>query len=377
MENPRHLVVGRARVRKLLPGSSESFLEGMSKRRRFAHLLHWSGALKAILALRARASPPWLSVLTYHRFESPNGDEPFDDGVVDATIEDFDRQVACLKSHFTVVGIDELCAYATGTPLPPNPVAITFDDGYLDGYEYALPILARHGCKAIFFVPTRFITERRMYWWDRAAYFLKATTESKIHLEYPNPMDIDLSGDKLREIHRVFRVVKHQSLDLERFLDELAVAARVPWSRDMERQFADRLLMRWDHVRALRNAGMDVQSHTRTHRVLQTLPESELLDELRGSRIELEREIGGPVRSVAYPVGNPLGGSSPIRAALTAAGYELGFTNGTGPTPLWGELDPFNIRRQTVERGLPEAYLLSILAVPPLAPKHPWHLRAK
>src|SRR5690242_16458040 len=130
----------------------------MSKRRRFAHLLHRTGALRAILALRARMPPPWLSVLTFHRFARPDGDEPFDDGVVDVTVEDFDRQLAFLKRNFSVVGIDELCAFARGVPLPPNPVAITFDDGYVDAYEYALPILKKRECKAIFFVPTQVIT---------------------------------------------------------------------------------------------------------------------------------------------------------------------------------------------------------------------------
>jgi len=345
----------------------------MSKRRRLAHVLHRTGALRAILALRARASAPWLSVLTYHRFPSREADEPFDDGVVDTSVEVFERQVSCLKAHFNVVGMDELCAFAAGGSLPPNPVAITFDDGYLDGYEHALPILQRHGCKAIFFVPTMFISERRIYWWDRAAYVLKRTARTKLHLKYPFEIDVDLAGDKRREIHRIFRIIKHEPLDLDRFLDELSDVAQVAWNRATERQFADRLLMGWEHVRALHDAGMDVQSHTRTHRVLQTLPAHELAEELSGSRLELESQIGAEVRGVAYPVGKPLGRASPSRVALAEAGYEIGFTNGTGPTPLWGRRDPFNIRRQTVERNIPDEYLLSILAVPPLAPKHPWH----
>jgi peptidoglycan/xylan/chitin deacetylase (PgdA/CDA1 family) len=346
----------------------------MSKRHHLANLLHRSGALDAILALRSRASPPWLSVLTYHRFVNGSCGDTFDDGVVDVTIEGFDRQVAHLKRHFNVVGIDDMCSFAAGGSLPPNPVAITFDDGYLDAYQYALPILSKHQCKAIFFISTTFITERRMYWWDQAAYFMKNATRSKIRIEYPWPLDIDLGGDRAREIHRVLRIIKHTSLDFERFLDELGDAAGVRWDRTVESAFADRLLMTWEQVRALRDAGMDVQSHTRTHRVLQTLKLSEVTEELIGSRLDLERELGCAVRSVAYPVGKPLDSSSPIRTALAQSGYEVGFTNGTGPTLLWGDLDPFNICRQTVERDLSDAYLLSILAVPPLAPRHPWHL---
>jgi hypothetical protein len=58
---------------------------------------------------------------------------------------------------------------------------------------------------------------------------------------------------------------------------------------------------------------------------------------------------------------------------MAEAGYEIGLTNGTGPTPTWRRCDRYDIRRQTVARELPLPYLLSILALPPLAPKHAWH----
>jgi peptidoglycan/xylan/chitin deacetylase (PgdA/CDA1 family) len=142
----------------------------------------------------------------------------------------------------------------------------------------------------------------------------------------------------------------------------------------MERGFADRLLLTWDHARELRRAGMDVQSHTRTHRVLQTLRPDELADELAGSRADLQRELGEPTRAVAYPVGNPILSTSPIRAALEKAGYELGFSNATGSNVLNGQVDRFNICRQTVGLNLSEDYLLAILMMPSLAPRHPWQL---
>jgi peptidoglycan/xylan/chitin deacetylase (PgdA/CDA1 family) len=346
----------------------------MSKRQRVAGLLHQMGVLRATLALRSSVSTARLSVLTYHRFPDPGGDDSFDDGVIDVTPEAFDRQVSCLKKHFTLVGVDELCAFAAGKALPPNSVAITFDDGYLDNYVRALPILKRHDAKAIFFLPTAYIAERRVYWWDRVAYIVKRSTVDTIDLEYPFRIQISLANRKLA-VDRVLRLVKtHYPLDLERFQGELATAARVEWSRKMERGFADRLLLTWDHARELRKAGMDVESHTRTHRVLQTLRPDELADELAGSRADLQRELGEPTRAVAYPVGNSVLSTSPIRAALEQAGYEIGFSNGTGSNVLNGQVDRFNICRQTVGLNLSEHYLLAILMMPSLAPRHPWQL---
>jgi len=349
----------------------------MSRREHIAHLLERSGALAALLRMRARAPVPWLSILTYHRFPSKDGVEPLDEGVIDVTPQEFERHVVRVKQHFNVVGIAELSAFAQGRPLPKNPVAITFDDGYLDSYETALPILRKHDCKAIFFVATSLVAERRIPWWDRIAYVIKASRRRELRLEYPRPVRMDLARSKHVAIRNVLRVVKfHPSLHWPRFLSELSDAAGVPWSAELDRRFSDRMLMTWDHLRALKKAGMDVQSHTQTHRVLQTLTEGELQDELEGSRDDLRRELGGPVQALAYPVGYPLGRASPLRSALEKAGYEVGFTNGTGATPLDGEVDRFDIRRQTIDRDFSSALLLTILTLPGLAPKHQWKLQA-
>jgi peptidoglycan/xylan/chitin deacetylase (PgdA/CDA1 family) len=347
----------------------------MSKRQRLASLLHQTGVMRAALALRSSVPSSWLSVLTYHRFPSPSGgEEPFDDEVIDVTPECFERQILCLKKYFNLIGVDELCAFAEGKPLPPNAVALTFDDGYLDNYEVALPILKRHDAKAIFFVATGCIGERRMYFWDRVAYILKRSGRSRVRLTYPFTVEIALSDRKLA-LERLNRLIKtHPALNLERFLDELAHAADVAWSRHLERSFAERLLMTWDHVRELHRAGMDVQSHTRSHRVLDTLPAADLMDELAGSRADLERELGEAPRAIAYPVGNQIGENSPIRAAVAQAGYSIGLSSNTGSNSLHGAIDRYNIRRQAVELNLPDAYLLAMLTMPSLAHKHPWQV---
>jgi len=349
----------------------------MSRRQRLASLLHQTGVMRAALALRSSMPCPWLSVLTYHRFPSSSGNDFFDDEVVDVTPECFERQIVSLQKHFTLVGSHELCAFAAGGPLPPNAVAITFDDGYLDNYEIALPILKRHGAKAVFFLSTGCIGERRMYWWDRVAYIVKRTPQSKLKLNYPFPVEFGLANRPVA-LERILRLMKtHPGLDLERFLDELAHAAEVAWSQKIERSFAEQLLMTWDHVRELRRAGMDVESHTRTHRVLDTLPPADLEDELAGSRADLEREVGVRARALAYPVGNALGKNSPIRAAMLQAGYEIGLSSNTGSNPLSGPVDRFNIRRQAVGLNVSEAYLLAMLTLPSLAHKHPGQLAAQ
>src|SRR5215472_8091626 len=90
------------------------------------------GLPRLVLSLRRQRGlgSIWLTVLTYHRVAPAEDAYVFDDGVLDATPESFERQVAFLKRWFRIIGLDELTAFRRGAPLPPNPLLLTFDDGY-------------------------------------------------------------------------------------------------------------------------------------------------------------------------------------------------------------------------------------------------------
>jgi peptidoglycan/xylan/chitin deacetylase (PgdA/CDA1 family) len=163
-------------------------------------------------------------------------------------------------------------------------------------------------------------------------------------------------------------------LDVDRFLDGLCTALEVDWSREHESEYADGLIMHWDHVRALARAGMDVESHGKHHRVLQTLDAAGLAEEVGDSRVELEAQLGRPVRAIAYPVGRSIANEGRIRAALATAGYRIGLSNKTGvnrlwPMPLRGvwPVDPFDVRRLSTDRRMNDAMFLTQIAVPQLA----------
>ncbi len=126
--------------------------------------------------------------------------------------------------------------------------------------------------------------------------------------------------------------------------------------------------MTWDDIRALDAAGMDVESHTRRHRVLETLERSDLRAELVGSRRDLEHNLGRPIRAISYPVGRLP--PTRVRRAVAQAGYRVAFTNDGGVNRVWprwlGSLDPFSLRRQSSECSQSDAMFLSQLAVPAL-----------
>lgn len=337
------------------------------KRDAVARALTSTGAAGLILRARARLRLPVLTVLTYHRVADLRGDESFDPEVVDAAPAQFDQQLADVAEHFTVIGIDELIAYYAGAPLPPNPALITFDDGYKDCRHVVLPLLQKHGLRAVFFIATDYVAERRAYWWDRIHYLVKRSALPRLEIRYPEAMTLELGDDQAAALRRLLRVVKDTpALDLERFLGELADAAGVSWSREVERQMADELVMTWDEVRELRDAGMDVQSHTRTHRVLATVPVERLDDELGGAREILEGELGQPVPALAYPVGHRIRSRPEIVDAVRRAGYELGFANSGGVSRLSRGMDRYDVSRIGMDREMSQERFRGMLAVPVL-----------
>jgi peptidoglycan/xylan/chitin deacetylase (PgdA/CDA1 family) len=325
------------------------------------------------MELRRFTPAPILTILTYHHVADTDPRSPFDRNIADATPGQFRRQMEALARYGTPIGIDELLRALDGAPLPRNPVMVTFDDGYRSCHDVALPILRAVGVRATFFVSTSFISERRVYWWERIAVLLNRTTRATATLQYPREMALDLGdpdiGDKLNSIIKDTR-----GLDVERFLAELASALGVEWSLELEARYADELIMNWDQVRALARAGMDVESHGRRHRVLQTLDDGALADELTGARKDLEAQLGRPVRAVAYPVGRRIHAEQRIRAALQAAGYQIGMSNSSGVNRWWppalrqiAPIDRFDLRRLSTDRFMSDAMFLTQVAVPRLA----------
>lgn len=103
---------------------------------------------------------PRLSILMYHqvgRFDKPRSHRS---GYCD--VGRFRTQLAYLRYFgYSVVSLSQ--AYRGlfgGEPLPPRPVVLSFDDGYRNFHEYALPVLVRHRFPAVVFMITNLIGKR-------------------------------------------------------------------------------------------------------------------------------------------------------------------------------------------------------------------------
>lgn len=128
-------------------------------------LLVKGAAVGAALVIMAAAWAVWpaagVPILVYHKVADT--EEVY--GVVPA---DFEQQMHYLAENgYTAVTLADLVDHMTaGKTLPARSIVITFDDGYADNYDTALPIMAQYGLKATVFVVTDFVGEEPYLTWD-------------------------------------------------------------------------------------------------------------------------------------------------------------------------------------------------------------------
>ena len=105
---------------------------------------------------------PQVPILCYHQIRDwrPKDSKSAKDYIIPTAAFREQMQMLADSGYHTVLP-DQLFAYlTTGAPLPPKPVMLTFDDGDLDQYETAVPILEKHGFKGAFFIMTVAIGRR-------------------------------------------------------------------------------------------------------------------------------------------------------------------------------------------------------------------------
>jgi peptidoglycan/xylan/chitin deacetylase (PgdA/CDA1 family) len=81
-------------------------------------------------------------------------------GMITVSPENFESQIAWLAGNgWTSLTLDQYAGFLAGKPVPRKSIVITFDDGYLDNWVYAHPILQKYGMHAVVFVVTGWMGE--------------------------------------------------------------------------------------------------------------------------------------------------------------------------------------------------------------------------
>jgi peptidoglycan/xylan/chitin deacetylase (PgdA/CDA1 family) len=341
-----------------------------NKRQFLRQVLEGSGGLRLLEAV-----PAWngLVVLNYHRI-GQSGHSLLDHALWSATQDDFDAHVRMLKSHFDVIGIDDLTtaigdAARDETRRKQRFAMLTFDDGYIDNYELAFPVLQAHDATATFFLTTGFVSDRRLGWWDEIAWMVRSSPRRTVRLSSPWFKDAaevstepacNLTWQLLRTF---YSLPGHETASYLNWIAEATGSGRAPSI------LSDTLWMNWDQVNEMASAGMSIGAHSVTHPVLSRLSAEEQLFEVLESRLVIEQAIGRTVTAFSYPVGRRDTFNVDTRKALSEAGFDWAFSY-YGGYVSGQTVDRFDIPRFAVEADTDRSNLRAVCALPQLFAQH-------
>lgn len=236
-----------------------------------------------------------LSIVIYHRVQEED-DELLG---VKASAPSFDLQVKYLAEHFNVLPLHEAVQRLQNGTLPSRAASITFDDGYADNAEIALPILQKHGVSATFFIATGFINGGIM-WNDVVIEWMRRVPVDLLDL---TEMDLDKHvihtlPQRREALHLLINTLKYLPFEIRKQkIDQLCSLGPV--------SLPDNLMMTDEQVLKLYRAGMGIGGHTVNHPILARLTNEAVYSEIAENKETLEQIINAPVRLFAYPNGKP------------------------------------------------------------------------
>lgn len=236
-----------------------------------------------------------LSILIFHRV-LPDPDPLFPDEV-DASR--FEAQMIKVRRLFNVLPLSEAVQRLKRNALPARAACITFDDGYADNAEVALPILQRQRIPATFFIASGYLGQGCMFN-DRVIEIVRQYPEAHLDLSrlglgvHP----IATLEEKRSAISALLSQLKYKPL-----VERLAQVEAVGTIAGVDK--LPRLMMSPGQVRQLHDSGMDIGGHTVNHPILASTDIATARNEVGENRDRLTEITGVPVKLFAYPNGKP------------------------------------------------------------------------
>ncbi len=269
--SPRRLAV---RAVSLL--ATASGLTGLRRRRR-----HQQGDFR-------------LFVLEYHDVTADGAEK---EGTV--TAERFGRHLRHLRRRFEIDTLASAIERLEAPGLDGDLLAITFDDGYVDNYRAALPVLRAEGLSATVYLTTGFLDGTEL-WVDFARRALAVVRKSSPELATTAEESLRAALGNWPPTESVDRMVRRLKylppLERDRALEALRSAG-------MELAPAARPLS-WQQAREMAAEGIELGAHTVTHPILSTLEPAAQEEEIRGSRRRIAEQTGIEPTTFAYPNGS-------------------------------------------------------------------------
>jgi peptidoglycan/xylan/chitin deacetylase (PgdA/CDA1 family) len=228
----------------------------------------------------------------------------------------FSEILKFLSSRYQMISLDELGEHLQNGS-SEKVACLTFDDGYRDNIDHALPILEQFNCPATIFITTRFPEGDTWIWWFELWDYLQS--KERLEMEFEGTHSIWDCTDKVQK-HRCY-------LDLSSWMMRLSLERQksllTAVTKTRERRTYSNICLDWNDIIKLdRHPLITIGAHTHSHPNLARETEKVAREEILNSKLLLERKLGHAVNHFAYPFGTST--ESGLREYLLAE--ECGFS---------------------------------------------------
>jgi peptidoglycan/xylan/chitin deacetylase (PgdA/CDA1 family) len=269
----------------------------------------------------------------YHRVLPVSSfEQTYSNSAIIVSTNTFEKHIGFLKKNFNVLSLDEFEQHLNDEgSYPSKSCLITFDDGWFDNYEYALPVLAKKGVPATIFLPYNYIGTSKRFWQEELTASLHLlrddprdeVTEFLNSLPYRiiQPDNEETLGSRINECIRQIKRLADQEIDAI-----LANARQLSDQQSKKHTNIDNYLT-WNNVNDMMDNHIAFGSHCLSHRILTGLSKDIMSAEIGESKAKIEAMLDTPVKSIAYPNGNY---NDDVLEATQKRGYSLGFSTVSG-----------------------------------------------
>ena len=295
--------------------------------------------------LRQLSDP--LTIVMYH-YVRPILKSPYP-RIKGLEVDLFREQLKYCCRHYTFVSMPQVVAAAEAEePLPRHPLLLTFDDGYIDHYQYVLPILLEFKIPGAFYPTACSVLDREMLHANKIHFVLASVSDQKQLTEaMENAIDDARSQftllPKTEYRDRFWKTSRLDSASVQYCKHLLQHALPEPLRSNIldmlfrrfvscdPGDFAENLYLRLEHLKEMRAAGMHIGGHGGQHLWLNRSSLEEQVDDIDSSIHMLELAEAGDPFTFCYPYG---GYNSETLAALRARQCRAALTTEQGLASL-------------------------------------------
>lgn len=260
-------------------------------------LCYYLGIPQFLLRYSHFLKSPKLLILNYHRVCASFKQNEY----LGISASIFEQHVGFLKDNFRIVPMQEGLRLIYTENSKENYAAINLDDGYMDNYLHAYPVLKKYNVPATIFLITDFIGKDRIFWWDRVFNAVSSIKSGDVDID----IGTNIIYSKLNEISEKVKLTNQiNKILVNKYDDE-----KERFITALEKRFAPIKeiahcsMLGWKEINEMNKNGIDFGSHTKTHRNLCLLEDNEALEELTYSKKVIEQNLGTENCDFCYPFG--------------------------------------------------------------------------